>query len=85
MSRYLRLAFLLFLIAGPTCRSEERALVDGPMLVRRVLTVLDARIALMPDVAAAKWVSGQPVGDPAREAAVIQAATFRLAKYGAAR
>jgi len=85
MSRYLRLAFLLFLIAGPTCRSEERALVDGPMLVRRVLTVLDARIALMPDVAAAKWVSGQPVGDPAREAAVIQAATDQAVALGLSR
>jgi cyclohexadienyl dehydratase len=85
MSRYLRLVGILLLFPVLTSQAEDRSLMDGPALVRRVLTVLDARIALMPDVAAAKWIAHQPVGDPAREVAVVQSATEQAVALGLSR
>jgi len=60
-------------------------LEDGTALVSRVLHLLDERLALMPDVAAAKWISQQPVTDPAREAAIIRAVGESAAGVGLAR
>jgi cyclohexadienyl dehydratase len=52
-------------------------------LVSQVLQLVDQRLALMPDVALAKWRQAQqPIADPAREAAVIAAAADRAALQG---
>lgn len=54
-------------------------------LVAEVFALADARLALMPDVAAAKWVLGQAVTDRAREAIVIRSAGERALALGLAR
>jgi cyclohexadienyl dehydratase len=70
-----------FGIASPaTCA----ALRDPTSMASDVLAIVDARLALMPDVAAAKWATGQPVADPAREVLVIRAAGERAAAVGLA-
>lgn len=53
--------------------------------VANALSLADQRLALMSDVAAAKWRAHQPIGDPAREAVVIQAAATHAAQAGLAR
>jgi len=58
---------------------------DAPSLAADVLVIADARLALMPDVAAAKWSTGQPVTDAARETVVIRAAGDRAAALGLVR
>jgi cyclohexadienyl dehydratase len=52
--------------------------------VARVLTLADERLALMPAVAAAKWIEHVPVLDPAREAGVVRAAVEAGALLGLA-
>jgi cyclohexadienyl dehydratase len=54
-------------------------------LVAEVFALADARLALMPDVAAAKWIAGQAVTDRAREAIVIRSAGERALALGLAR
>ncbi len=73
----------LVLWISPVCAAEPE-LRDGNSLVREIFSLLDARLALMPDVAAAKWLAGQPVSDPVREAAVIKAAGEAAAHRGLA-
>lgn len=60
-------------------------LVDEQAVIARVLSLADQRLALMPDVAAAKWPTQQPISDPPREAAVIAAAGRRAEAVGLAR
>lgn len=77
----------LFALVQPACASDSTApeLTDADALVARTLSLADQRLALMPAVAAAKWRQQQPIGDPAREALVIQAAADRAARAGLAR
>ena len=53
--------------AAPARYLEDRA------TVAQVLALIDTRLALMPEVAAAKWAKAVPVSDPAREAVVLEA------------
>lgn len=53
-------------------RDAALALVDA----------LDARLAIMRDVAATKWQSGAPIADPAREAVVLEAVSAHAAALG---
>jgi cyclohexadienyl dehydratase len=76
---------LLPLILWINSAHADDALQDGPSLVRDVFALLDARLALMPDVAAAKWIAQQPVTDPSREAVVIRSAGDAAARRGLAR
>jgi chorismate mutase len=76
--------FTLLVWINPV-HATEAILRDGSALVRDVFSTLDARLALMPEVAAAKWIAGQPVSDPARETAVIQSAGDAAARRGLAR
>lgn len=69
-------------VAAP---ASAATLHDPASLATDVLAIIDARLALMPDVAAAKWATGQAVADPAREALVIRAAGERAATLGLAR
>jgi cyclohexadienyl dehydratase len=50
--------------------------------VGRVFAIADARLALMPEIAAAKFAAGIPVADPAREAAVVDAAERAAGQLG---
>jgi cyclohexadienyl dehydratase len=83
-SRFGLCVFTLLVWISPV-RAAEAILRDGSALVRDVFYQLDARLALMPEVAAAKWIAGQPVSDPVREKAVIQSAGDAAARRGLAR
>ena len=79
------LAAALLSTLPPAARAQAPAsapLLGPAELVGEVLARADDRLALMPAVAAAKWAQHQPVGDPAREAAVTQAAGDRAAELG---
>ncbi len=68
---------LALLLCGrlPTGQAAETVPLAGAgELVGAVFTLADQRLAVMPDVAAAKWASGQPITDASREAIVIRAA-----------
>ena len=60
---------MAFAIACLAAMAPARAatLSEPEALVAEVFALADARLALMPDVAAAKWLAGQPVTDRARE------------------
>jgi cyclohexadienyl dehydratase len=55
----------------PLAAFAAEALLDEPARVTQLLDVIDARLALMPAVAAYKWQQHAPVADPPREQAVI--------------
>jgi cyclohexadienyl dehydratase len=76
-------AVLLF--AANAIHAEDRRLWDGSALTQRVFGTLEARLALMPEVAAAKWLTHQPVGDAARETAVVQSAGDEAERLGLTR
>jgi cyclohexadienyl dehydratase len=46
--------------------------VNESELVDRVITLIDRRLALMPEVAAVKFRQKQPIADPARERVVLE-------------
>ncbi|MBS0375796.1 MAG: transporter substrate-binding domain-containing protein [Proteobacteria bacterium] len=75
---------LLCASAAATSGAEPRGapLAEPDGLVVAVLQLADRRLALMPEVAASKWASGQPVVDAARESEVIAAAGDRAAAAG---
>jgi len=66
---WLALAFAFALPAGAL---DAPRLLDDETAVARVLATVDARLALMSQVAAAKWLAGNAVSDPAREQAVLE-------------
>jgi len=79
---------LLLLLSGrsiPAGAVESAPLASARDLVGAVCAVADQRLAVMPGVAAAKWASGQPITDTAREAIVIRAAGDGAAALGLAR
>jgi cyclohexadienyl dehydratase len=55
--------------------AEEKA-------VRSLVQAIDERLTLMRDVAAAKWLSGAPIVDAAREADVLQRVAVRAESLG---
>jgi len=57
-------------------------LLDDETAVARVLASVDARLALMPQVAAAKWLARDAVSDPAREQAVLERNAGAVAALG---
>ncbi len=50
--------------------------------VRSLVLAIDERLTLMRDVAAAKWLSGAPILDAAREAVVLQSVADRARSLG---
>ena len=62
---------LTFAFALPAGALDAPRLLDDKTAVARVLATVDARLALMSQVAAAKWLAGNAVSDPAREQAVL--------------
>ena len=53
-----------------------------PRRCGRVVTLIQERLALMPDVAAVKWISRAAVNDPAREAHVLDNVVARATQLG---
>ncbi|HTW38845.1 MAG TPA: transporter substrate-binding domain-containing protein [Steroidobacteraceae bacterium] len=71
--------------APATDRTSDAARFSDPRSrVDRVLELTDARLSLMPGVAAWKWEHHAPVTDPARERVVIRAAVKLAAPLGLA-
>jgi cyclohexadienyl dehydratase len=70
---------------GACATASAATLREPDSIVARIFALADARLALMPDVAAAKWATGQAIADPAREAVVLRAAGDRAAALGLAR
>lgn len=68
-----KMAALLTLLAGLATAPAGAAsmLLDDQSAVVRILELVSERLRWMPKAAAAKWVSGAPVADPAREQAVL--------------
>ena len=60
------------------------AFVNPTTTAFETLQTIDARLALMDGVAAAKWHSGKPVLDTAREAEVLEQVTAQATQYGLA-
>jgi chorismate mutase-like protein len=69
-------------VAGTPSAAAAARFADGAGLVARVFALADARLALMPEVAAAKLAAGVAIADPAREAAVVDAAAREAARLG---
>lgn len=67
-----RLSWLFFALFALSVRlSAAPQFVNEAELVDRVITLIDRRLALMPEVAAVKFRQQQPVADPARERVVL--------------
>ena len=63
------LALLAWLAPMPAI--AEPMLIDDEAAVARILDLAAERLGLMPQAAAAKWLSGAPIADPPREQAVL--------------
>jgi cyclohexadienyl dehydratase len=68
----------------PARAADAPQLLDDETAVARVLASVDARLALMPQVAAAKWLAHDAVSDPAREQALLERNTAAAAALGLA-
>jgi cyclohexadienyl dehydratase len=82
---FLALGFRPGTLLAVTTPAAPPALTQTSDRVAAVLDLVDARLQLMPAVAAVKWRSGQPIADSVREAAVIDSAAERAARAGLAR
>ena len=68
--QWLRLLGWLLLLCT-TASHADTVLESADSLANRVIALAEQRLGIMPEVAAAKMRAGQPVTDPAREAAVL--------------
>jgi len=59
---------------APTFAIAQPMLTDDDAAVTRIFDLVAERLSLMPQAAAAKWVSGAPVADPPREQIVLDRA-----------
>ena len=67
--------------APGTARAPAAEFADAKA-VQSLVQAIDERLAIMRDVAAAKWLSGAPILDAAREAAVLQQVAARAQALG---
>jgi chorismate mutase len=81
-----RIAILLLLIAlGVVADTASAAEPPAPMgAVRQALSLSDARLELMDEVMASKWLSRAPIEDLTQEAAVKEAAIAKARTLGVA-
>lgn len=76
--------------SSPVATREASALAEANLPARfadmeatqSLVHAMDERLAIMRDVAAAKWLSGAPILDAAREAAVLQQVAVRARSLG---
>ena len=80
----LPLVAVLAMPAAAAC-ADAVPLEESASLVRRVLRLADDRMALMPSIAASKWIRHQAITDQARERAVLEAAASQADAVGLAR
>lgn len=76
------LALIAWLV--PTPANAQTMLIDDEAALTRLFDLVAERLALMPQAAAAKWVSGAPIADPAREQAVLDREAATAERMGLA-
>ncbi len=79
---------MLAALAGPATAGRDVSAVpleEPESLVAGVLRLADERLALMPSVAATKWIHRRGIEDAAREQAVIEGSAAQAARAGLAR
>ena len=69
-------------LALPARAADAPRLLDDEAAVTAVLATVEQRLALMPQVAAAKWRTREPVSDPAREQALLERNATAAAALG---
>ena len=84
-ARHSASCLLGFLLAAASPSHSAAHLDRAGDVVGETVRLIDARLALMPDIAAAKWVAHLPVTDSAREQVVIAAAGEAAEHRGLAR
>jgi cyclohexadienyl dehydratase len=70
--------------AGPTATTQpdDATHFASPQAAQDLAQAVADRLDLMRDVAAAKWISGAPIQDPVREAAVLKRVAERARMFG---
>src|SRR4051794_13700708 len=76
---------LLCVVLAPAAAPAAASLLDEDDAVAQVLSRMDERLALMPDVAAWKWKNQAQVVDPKREQVVIDRAVALAQPLGLTR
>lgn len=76
------IAALLLGIATINTVQADAPLLDGEQAVVKVFDLAAERLALMPQIAAAKWLSKAPIADPAREQVVLDDIAQRADRIG---
>ncbi len=84
MARTLAVGLLGAILAAPVRGAPAATFLEPDAAVGRVLELVNARLALMPGVAAAKWRRGLPIADPPREQQVIERAVAAARALGLA-
>jgi len=64
--------------------TAQPMLIDDEAAVARILDLVAERLGLMPQAAAAKWLSGAPIADPTREQAVLDREAASAERMGLA-
>lgn len=75
----LMLVALLFNISQADAETPSK---DARQTVDQLLTLIDERLAIAPEVAKAKWNSGAPINAPEREAQILERVVAEAASAG---
>lgn len=81
MSHTILLVVALVLGVGYQARAAEPS-NDVRQTVDQLLRLVDERLAIAPDVAKAKWNSGEPIDAPAREAQILERVVAEATRAG---
>ncbi|MGI9247265.1 MAG: transporter substrate-binding domain-containing protein [Steroidobacteraceae bacterium] len=69
-------------VAAERTQAQPGTRYAEPAAAAALAQAIDARLAVMGDVAAAKWLAGAPIVDPVREAAVLDAVAHEADLFG---
>ncbi len=78
---WLSVCLIATALALLACGTSSAAAADQPAL-KQLLLLIDQRLAVAPLVARAKWNSGAPIDDPAREKTILDAVSQQAAEAG---
>jgi chorismate mutase len=78
---WLSICLISAILALLACGTSSAAPADQPAL-KQLLLLIDQRLAVAPLVARAKWNSGAPIDDPAREKTILDAVSQQASQAG---
>ena len=78
---WLSVCLIATALALLACGTSSAAAADQPAL-KQLLLLIDQRLSVAPLVARAKWNSGAPIDDPAREKAILDAVSQQATEAG---